>query len=576
MTPASLAIRINQLKPLLADLFRQSPAGVFYVLGLMVISSLSSGIGILLIIPLLSSVDISLGADSADSGVQPYFDMAFDSLGLDPGLGLILSLYLLLVICVALINYLNAVAGAKLQRDFVVGLRSRVYQSLLNANWQYLSSKRMSDFARLVTGQVQSIGLTVFQIITLTSKLVLVAVYLALSLWLSPSMTLLALLCSMVLVALMFPLNNRIRKSGHQELEAHTDIFHSVFEQLQSLKMIKSFSSETRYAQKMDESSQILENQQVRITRFSAFSRFVFLAGAAVIFTLLFWVAIQWLQLPIANLILLLFIFSRLMPQLSSIQGMFQQLVHAAPEYMDLLNHCSSLEKEQETIVDSTMEVNFTREIRLENLGFQYKGKPTSVFQNINASIPHNETLALIGPSGAGKSTLADLIAGLLSPTYGNIFIDDQPLNDEVRLIWRKKVAYVTQEVFLFNDSIRANLEWVSSEPLSDEQLWHYLRLAAADFVESMPEQLDTTIGDRGTQLSGGERQRLALARALIAKPKVLILDEATSALDRENEKRIRQALKNLDGKLTIVVIAHDQESIAHITRRINLGQEST
>jgi ATP-binding cassette subfamily C protein len=208
MIPTSLATRINQLKPLLVDLFWLSPTSALYVLGLMVVSSLSSGIGILLIIPLLSSVDVSLGADSSGTGIQPYFDMAFNTLGLEPSLGLILSIYLLLIICVALINYLNAVAGAKLERNFVVSLRRRVFQSLLNANWQYLSSKRMSDFARLVTGQVQSIGLTVFQIITLASKLVLITVYLALSLWLSPSMTLLALLCSAALVTLMLPLNN--------------------------------------------------------------------------------------------------------------------------------------------------------------------------------------------------------------------------------------------------------------------------------------------------------------------------------------------------------------------------------
>jgi len=571
MRPLSLICRLGQIKPLLSDIFHQSPTRIAYVLGLMIVSSLSSGVGILLIIPLLGSVDISLGSATSDAGIQSHINAAFDSLGMQPSLGLILSLYLLLIICVALLNYLNAVAGAKLQRDFVINLRSQVYRSLLNANWQYLGSKRMSDFARLVTSQVQSTGFTVFQVITLTSKLVLIAVYLCLSLWLSPVITLLALVCAAVLVAIIFPLNSRIRRSGHQELEAHADIFHTVFEQLQSLKVIKSFSAESHFAEKMDHSSRVLENQQVRITRFGAFSRLIFLAGAAVIFTLLFWVALRWIHLPIANLVLLLFIFSRLMPQLSNIQGLLQQLIHAAPEYLDLLRHCQELKQQQEQITEHTQTMDFDREIQLKNLMFQYPDKPQPVFQGLSAQIQHNETLALTGASGSGKSTLADLIAGLLAPTEGQILIDGRPLDDQTRLIWRRSVAYVTQEVFLFNDSIRANLEWVSDKPLSDEQIWHYLKLAAADFVESLPQQLDTHIGDRGTQLSGGERQRLALARALIAEPKLLILDEATSALDRDNEKRIRQALINLQGKLTIIVIAHDQESIAHVERRIKL-----
>lgn len=563
--------------PLLADILHQSPARIAYVLGLMILVSLSSGVGILLIIPLLDSVDISLGSATSNAGVQPHINAAFEALGLQPGLGLILTIYLLLIICVALLNYLNAVAGAKLQRDFVINLRSQIYRSLLNANWQYLGSRRMSDFARLLTSQVQSAGFTVFQVITLASKLVLTTVYICLSLWLSPIITLLALSCAAVLVAIIFPLNSRIRRSGHQELEAHTDIFHAVFEQLQSLKIIKSFSAESLYAAKMDHSSRVLEDQQVRITRFSAFSRFVFMAGAAVIFTLLFWVALRWVNLPVANLILLLFIFSRLMPQLSNMQGLLQQLIHAAPEYLDLLRHCQNLKQQQEQVKGQDRTMDFQREIRLEKLSFQYPDSPRPVFQDLSALIKHNETLALTGASGSGKSTLADLIAGLLAPTEGQILVDDQPLDDQSRLAWRKSVAYVTQEVFLFNDSIRANLEWVTDKPLSDEQIWHYLKLAAADFVESLPKRLDTVIGDRGTQLSGGERQRLALARALIAEPKVLILDEATSALDRDNEKRIRQALMNLQGKLTIILIAHDSESIAHVEKRIELenGQSS-
>jgi ATP-binding cassette subfamily C protein len=565
--------RLAKLKPLLTDVLHQSPGRIVYVLSLMILSSLSSGIGILLIVPLLASVDISLGTDTATPGIQAHINHVFDTLGLQPGLEVILLIYLSLIVTVALINYLNAVAGAKLQRDFVINLRRQVYGSLLNANWQYLGSKRMSDFARLVTGQVQSIGFTVFQIITLTSKLVLVVVYLGLSFWLSPAMTFLALICALLLVVVLFPLNNRIQHSGHQELEAHSDIFHNVFEQLQSLKIIKSFSAESRYVEKLDRSSHLLENQQVRITRFSAFSRFIFLTGAAVIFTLLFWVALRWIHLPIANLILLLFIFSRLMPQLSAIQGHLQQLIHAAPEYQDLLAHCQDLQEHQEQSCPDNVSISLHRQIRVEGLGYQYPGKTQTLFNGLNATLQKNETLAITGPSGAGKSTLADLIAGLLPPTEGRIYIDDLPLDANTRLAWRKSVAYVTQEVFLFNDSIRANLEWVRKDPVSDEEIWHYLGLAAADFVKSLPHQLDTRIGDRGTQLSGGERQRLALARALIAQPALLILDEATSALDRDNEARIRQALMNLEGKLTLIVIAHDQESIAHIHKRIELGQ---
>ena len=183
--------------------------------------------------------------------------------------------------------------------------------------------------------------------------------------------------------------------------------------------------------------------------------------------------------------------------------------------------------------------------------------------------------MALVGPSGAGKSTVADLIAGLLIPDKGKIYCDSILLEGDQRLAWRRGLAYITQEVFLFHDTVRSNLSWVQPEA-SEEELWAMLELAeAAEFVKRLPEGIDTVIGDRGVRLSGGERQRLALARALLSRPQLLILDEATSALDHENEQKIQQALQHMDGKLTIIIIAHRETSIQHVKQRIELNVES-
>ncbi len=177
----------------------------------------------------------------------------------------------------------------------------------------------------------------------------------------------------------------------------------------------------------------------------------------------------------------------------------------------------------------------------------------------------------MTGPSGAGKSTLADLIAGLLIPTSGTISCDDISLEGEIRSAWRKNIAYITQEVYLFHDTIRHNLSWVKKD-VSDTTIWKMLEsAAAAEFVTRLPQGLDTVIGDRGIRLSGGERQRLALARALLSQPQLLILDEATSALDHENERKIQQALEQLQGKLTIIIIAHRKTSIEHVDHLVEL-----
>jgi ATP-binding cassette subfamily C protein len=159
---------------------------------------------------------------------------------------------------------------------------------------------------------------------------------------------------------------------------------------------------------------------------------------------------------------------------------------------------------------------------------------------------------------------LADLLMGLLMPDAGEILIDGQPLQAQQIHSWRQSVAYVPQETFLFHDTVRANLLWTRPQA-SDEELWQILRLAAAEqFVAELPDSLETVVGDRGVRLSGGERQRIALARALLCKPSLLILDEATSALDTEHERRIQQAIDSLHGELTIVVIAHRLSTVRH------------
>jgi ATP-binding cassette subfamily C protein len=187
------------------------------------------------------------------------------------------------------------------------------------------------------------------------------------------------------------------------------------------------------------------------------------------------------------------------------------------------------------------------------------------LLSGVDLTLPVRSTTAIVGPSGAGKSTLADILAGLLQATGGRIEIDGRELND--RRAWRQSVAYVPQDTFLFNASVRENLLWAT--PAADETaIWNALELAAAaEFIRALPLGLDTLLGERGIRLSGGERQRLAIARALLRKPALLILDEATSALDRDNEARIQSALANLHGHLTMVVIAHRLATVRNADR---------
>jgi len=180
-----------------------------------------------------------------------------------------------------------------------------------------------------------------------------------------------------------------------------------------------------------------------------------------------------------------------------------------------------------------------------------------SALEGLSATLPAGRITAVIGPSGAGKSTLADLVAGLTTPDQGDMRIDDAVLTADMRKAWRRRVAMVPQDPFLFHDTIAANLR-LGQPDAAESDLWAALdAAAAADFVRRLPAGLNTVVGDRGTQLSGGERQRIVLARALLRRPALLVLDEATASLDSETEAAIARALVNLRGACTMVVVAH-------------------
>jgi len=227
--------------------------------------------------------------------------------------------------------------------------------------------------------------------------------------------------------------------------------------------------------------------------------------------------------------------------------------IPAIDETESLLAECAAA---AEPVAVNALPLPLDCELRFDAVSFSYPGRDVAAVLDINLSFKARTTSAIVGTSGAGKSTLADLLMGLLTPDNGQILIDGVALQGAERRRWRRSVAYVQQDAFLFHDTIRNNLLWAQPDA-SIAQLSQALTTAAADFVSALPQGIDTIVGDGGVRLSGGERQRIALARALLGAPALLILDEATSALDLENEAAIRRAIEALHGDLTVVIIGH-------------------
>ena len=204
-------------------------------------------------------------------------------------------------------------------------------------------------------------------------------------------------------------------------------------------------------------------------------------------------------------------------------------------------------------------EIPFQHKLQLNQVSFSYPKSESSIFENLNFELNHGEVVGIIGPSGVGKSTFTNLIVGFLNSFEGDFKVDGKRIDKYNAENWRKQLGYVSQSIYLTDDTIRANVAF-GEEPdeIDDLRIEKAIRKAQLyNFIQGLPEKLDSIVGERGAQLSGGQQQRIGIARALYHDPKLLILDEATSALDEETEKEVMKAVEGLKGEMTILIITH-------------------
>ena len=224
--------------------------------------------------------------------------------------------------------------------------------------------------------------------------------------------------------------------------------------------------------------------------------------------------------------------------------------------YRDLLE-INSLVKEEDNEKGNSL-LKFEDEIRVENLSFTYPNSSQTVINSINMSIKKHEAIGLIGPSGQGKTTLADILLGVLIPSKGRILMDGVDISTNIKE-WHKKLGYIPQNIFLSDDTIRRNIAYgIDDDKIDEKRIWRAVEEAQLkNFIDGLEKGINTEVGERGVRLSGGQRQRIGIARALYNNPDILVLDEATSALDNDTEKAVMDAINQLQGNKTLIIIAH-------------------
>jgi ATP-binding cassette, subfamily C, bacterial len=545
-----------------AFLVRLLPGRVVLVLALVVAVAVAEWLGLLLLAPLLSLAGLELGSGSA-SRIAGIAERILAGLRVPPTLPAVLAIYVAVTAGRALLQRWHSIAMVDLENLLVRHLRRRLFRAILHTGWIVLSRKRSSDLLHVLTSQVSRVGYATDHLLPLPAQLLILVVYLLFAFTLSPPITLLVLASGLGLLLVLRRDASRAFATGERMTTAMGSLYGACVEQLNGLKTARSYRAEERTAKLFDARLGDVVAAQMGAQRNFTQVRLLSEVGAVAILALMLYVAVGVMALAVAEVLLLIYLFGRVVPRLSHLQQSYQYFVNALPAFRDVMAMIEECEAESETPSRTGTEPIPLRDaIRLVQVSFRYRPDGPPALCDLDLDIRAFRTTAIVGPSGAGKTTIADLVMGLVVPDSGRILVDGARLEAAHIAGWREQIGYVAQDTFLFHDTIRANLLWARPSATEDE-LREALRLARADtFVARLPRGLETVVGDRGMLLAGGERQRLALARALLRRPALLILDEATSSLDSENERKIQHAIESLHGRTTILVITHRLSTI--------------
>lgn len=520
--------------------------------------SLLEGLNIGLLIPLLET--LKPPGEEGRHWVSRAMAGLFDSLGVPFELWTVVLTLGLFVLVLSGLKYLRMVLVAKMVRGFTVWMRLWVMHDLLHADMSYFHRQTLGRLTDTLTTQVHRAGISLTMITDISASAGVIFAYLVAALVVSPILTGVAV--AMVLIvslAMQFHIL-RAKAMSIAMVQAEKDLQAAGLENLSGIHVVKAFLLEqlrgkayADTARQLGDTTYYLEKNRSQIIVLQEIALFGLVGGVVL-------VGVAWLGLNITLIVTLLFILYRLMPRITGLNAQRQGLLAGLASLKSVQQVAESTAR-PEIVSGEKPFTRLSRCIELQGVNFSYN-ETAHILKDTSFTVEKGEMTAIIGTSGAGKTTLVDLMLRIYDPVKGRILVDGVDLRELDLASWRRSIGVVSQDVFLFNDTIAGNIA-LERPGANMESIVAAARQAYAhDFIQELPEEYETQVGDRGWNLSGGQRQRIALARAILKKPDILILDEATSSLDSESEQLIHRYMREIRGTCTMVVVAHRMSTI--------------
>lgn len=471
-------------------------------------------------------------------------------------------LILFLFILKNLTKYLGNNVNVRLGEGISKSIRDQLFRKMMSLSMDYFNRSKVGDNISFITNSVATMNGAVSPIfLTVFRQPIEIALFLAVLFSYSPFLTMIAFSTSIGSLLIIKLSTKAIKMYASRMLFSMHALTSLIQEMISGIRLVKTTASEDKATHQFEQETQryvkaSVKNQKLvdlvpvlnEILAISALCAVLYVGGNQVYDK----------ELKPQELMTFLFaLFSIMSPiaQLTNTPAVIQKGIVAAETVFNIID-------QQPTVKNGNTSIHtFTSSIAVDNLHFSYDGNH-EVLHDIHLNIDKGKTIALVGQSGSGKSTMSDLIVRLYDPNKGSICIDGINIKEFSLEEYRQLFGIVSQDSFLFNDTIAENICFGKNIISEDEMIYAAKMANAHDFIISLPMGYQTKIGDRGVLLSGGQKQRLAIARALVRKPQILIFDEATSALDAESEHLVQEAIHNLLHGRTALIIAHRLSTI--------------
>ncbi|HVM73385.1 MAG TPA: ABC transporter ATP-binding protein [Candidatus Paceibacterota bacterium] len=437
------------------------------------------------------------------------------------------------------------------------------YTSLLNVRWQFALREKAGHLQNIVLWDTKRAGQLLDGIVQFLQSVTGFLIYLALAVFISPFVTFLALGAGAVLIFILRPFMYKTRQFADETARLEKDIAQHIGEHIQGFKTVKASGVVP----------QALSVARAYLTRFRELAvRAIFVQSLGSIFIQpfgfifamgVFAFSYYSGNFNIAAFAATLYLIQKIFVYLDSTQSSFSMVIQYIPFAESVLSFKARTYAEREEDAVGAQHFAFEKDIVFDKVSLRHEGGAEAL-SDASFVIKKGQFVGIVGPSGSGKTSLADLLLRLFTPTTGTIKADGISISNIRMSEWRRSIGYVSQDSFLLHASIRENIRFYD-ESITEADIDRAIREAQLfDFIKSLPEGLDTILGDRGVTLSGGQRQRVALARTLARHPSILVMDEVTSALDSELEEQIQAVISELHGSITLVVVAHRVSTVVN------------